>query len=192
MMMISPITSWAGAVAGGGTKGITLTAPTLKDPGASKAFPTSPALFSTTVHPVLKEYCARCHTSSAAAAQSPYFASNDVDEAYAAVKVKMNLDQPAQSRLVLRLRNEFHNCWSDCAANATEMETAIGALASQVAKIDWTLNGDPAAFVESIQQRFDPAKMAAIGAQTPEEVEAFAEALRRRAAAPPPIDRPRP
>jgi hypothetical protein len=33
--------------------------------------------------------------------------------------------------------------------------------------------------------------MAPIGAQTPEEVEAFAEALRRRAAAPPPIDRPR-
>jgi hypothetical protein len=126
------ITSWAGVSAGGGTKGIALTAPTIKDPGASKAFPASPALFSTTVHPVLEEYCARCHTSSAAAAQSPYFASNDVDEAYAAAKVKMNLDQPEQSRLVLRLRNEFHNCWSDCAANATEMETAIRALASQV------------------------------------------------------------
>ena len=43
-------------------------------------------------------------------------------------RVKINLDQPAQSRLVLRLRNEFHNCWSDCAANAAEMEAAIAAL----------------------------------------------------------------
>jgi hypothetical protein len=78
------------------------------------------------------------------------------------------------------------------AANVNALNTDSSALASQVAKIDWTLTGDPAAFVESIQQRFDPAKMAPIGAQTPDEVEAFAEALRRRAAAPPPIDRPRP
>ncbi|MNN84923.1 hypothetical protein D3C81_2021360 [compost metagenome] len=61
-----------------------------------------------------------------------------------------------------------------------------------MAGIDWTMDSDPATFVESIQQRFDPARMAPIGAQTPQEVEAFAEALRRRAAAPPPIDRPRP
>jgi hypothetical protein len=44
----------------------------------------------------------------------------------------MNLDQPAMSRLVLRLRTEFHNCWSDCAANANEMEAAIQAFADQV------------------------------------------------------------
>ncbi|MFK0299648.1 hypothetical protein ACIQTU_10580 [Brevundimonas sp. NPDC090276] len=78
------------------------------------------------------------------------------------------------------------------AANVQTLNADSGALASQVAGIDWTLDSDPAAFVASIQRRFDPAKMAAIGAQTPEEVEAFAEALRRRAAAPPPIDRQRP
>lgn len=78
------------------------------------------------------------------------------------------------------------------ATNVQALNADSGALASQVADIDWTLDSDPAAFVASIQQRFDPARMAPIGAQTPEEVEAFAEALRRRAAAPPPIDRPRP
>ena len=78
------------------------------------------------------------------------------------------------------------------AANVQGLNTTSGALATQVAGIDWTLSSDPAAFVESIQQRFDPARMAPIGAQTPEEVEALAERLRRRAAAPPPIDRPRP
>jgi hypothetical protein len=125
------ITAWAGASAGG-TQGVELKAPVLREPGAGKAFPASPVLFSTTVHPLLEQHCSRCHTSTAAAAQSPYFASADVDEAYAAAKVKINLDQPALSRLVVRLRNEFHNCWSDCASDATTMENAIVAFANQV------------------------------------------------------------
>ena len=78
------------------------------------------------------------------------------------------------------------------ATNLDALNAASGGLASQVARIDWTLSGDPAVFVESVSRRFDPARMAPIGAQTPDEVEAFAEALRRRAAAPAPIDRPRP
>ncbi|MNK09684.1 hypothetical protein D3C87_276530 [compost metagenome] len=78
------------------------------------------------------------------------------------------------------------------AAAVGTLNADSGALATQVAGIDWTLDSDPAAFVESISRRFDPARMAPIGAQTPDEVEAFAESLRRRAAAPPPIDRPRP
>ncbi|WEK59463.1 MAG: hypothetical protein P0Y52_08130 [Candidatus Brevundimonas phytovorans] len=81
---------------------------------------------------------------------------------------------------------------SQVAAHVGTLNTESGALATQVAGIDWTLESDPAAFVESISRRFDPARMAPIGAQTPDEVEAFAESLRRRAAAPPPIDRPRP
>jgi hypothetical protein len=126
------IQNWAGAVSGGGVKGITLKAPVIKDPGASKSFPSSPALFASTVYPVVRQYCARCHTPTAAAAQSPFFASSDLDEAYAAARLKINLDQPGESRLVLRLRNEFHNCWSECGANATEMEAAIRGFAGQV------------------------------------------------------------
>jgi hypothetical protein len=78
------------------------------------------------------------------------------------------------------------------AANVNALSASNSMLATQVAAIDWTMDSDPAAFVESINRRFDPARMAPIGAQTPEEVEALAERLRRRAAAPPPIDRPRP
>jgi hypothetical protein len=126
------ITAWAGATAGGGVQGVVLKAPVIRDPGASKAYPASPALFASTVHPLLEQYCSRCHVSTAAAAQSPYFASSDVDEAYAAAKVKINLDQPALSRLVVRLRQEFHNCWSDCAANADTMQAAVTAFADQV------------------------------------------------------------
>src|SRR5512137_1513784 len=126
------IQNWAGAVSGGGVKGITLKAPVIKDPGASKSFPSSPALFASTVYPVVEQYCSRCHTSTSASSQSPFFASGDVDEAYAAARTKINLDQPALSRLVVRLRTEFHNCWSDCASNANTMEAAVQAFADQV------------------------------------------------------------
>ena len=134
------ISNWAGAT-GASAAGVELKPPALRDPGASKSFPEAPALFASTVHPVLEEYCSRCHTSSAANAQSPFFASADVAEAYAAAKVKINLDQPETSRLVVRLRSEFHNCWSDCAANATEMEAAIRAFADAIplTEIDPTL-----------------------------------------------------
>jgi hypothetical protein len=125
------ISNWAGTSAVGGG-GVELEAPPIKDAGASKQFPDNPTLFSTTVYPLLEQYCSRCHSPAAATAQSPYFASGDLDEAYAAVRVKINLDQPDLSRLVLRLRNEFHNCWSDCAANANTMEAAIQSFADGV------------------------------------------------------------
>ena len=126
------IGSWAGAAAGGAST-VELKAPPLRDPGASKGFPADAGLFATTVYPLLDEYCSRCHAPSSASAQSPYFASSDVNEAYAAARVKINLDQPELSRFVVRLRNEFHNCWDDCASNSTELENAIRAFAGAVA-----------------------------------------------------------
>ena len=125
------ISNWAGATAGG-SAGVELKAPPIRDPGASRSFPAAPDLFASTVHPLLEEYCSRCHAPSAANSQSPFFASSDLNEAYAAARVKINLDQPALSRLVARLRTEFHNCWSDCAANSNEMEAAITAFAASI------------------------------------------------------------
>lgn len=126
------ITAWAGGVEGDGSRQIQLTAPPIKDAGASKNLPEDSSQFASTVYPLLTKYCARCHAQSAATPQSPYFASSDVSFAYTSVKPKIDLDTPANSRLVLRLRNEFHNCWSDCASNAAEMETAITTLANGV------------------------------------------------------------
>ena len=100
-LMTAWIAAWAGAAAGG-TATVELKAPPLRDAGASKSFPTAPDLFATTVHPVVKEYCARCHAPSAANSQSPFFASADVNEAYAAARVKINLDSPEASRLVIQ------------------------------------------------------------------------------------------
>jgi hypothetical protein len=135
------IRNWAGASATGG-KQIELQAPTIKEVGASKTFPLSSADFASTVYPVLhdttKGNCVRCHASTAGNPISPFFASNDIDEAYAAAKAKINLDTPANSRFVVRLRDEFHNCWApnggaaDCAASATIMQNAIQAFANSI------------------------------------------------------------
>jgi Concanavalin A-like lectin/glucanases superfamily len=118
------IRNWAGQTMGG-TRGAPLQPPPLKDVGASKSFPASSALFASTVHPLLDQYCARCHSSGAITPQSPFFAESDFDVAYAAVRAKINLDTPAQSRLVVRLRDEFHNCWTDCGTAANLMQAAI-------------------------------------------------------------------
>ncbi|HEU4627217.1 MAG TPA: LamG domain-containing protein [Steroidobacteraceae bacterium] len=135
------IRNWAGASATGG-KQIELQEPSIKEVGASKTFPESSASFASTVYPVLhdanKGNCVRCHSSTAGNPISPFFASNDVDEAYAAAKAKINLDLPQNSRFVVRLRDEFHNCWApngggtDCAASATVMQNAIQAFANSI------------------------------------------------------------
>jgi len=130
-IITSYITAWAGATAGS-SNSITLEAPPIKDPGASRNFPSDPSLFGSTIHPLLMAHCVNCHTDTAATPIAPFFANSDVAAAYEAAKAKIDLDTPSNSRFVLRLRNEFHNCWSDCSANATEMETAIASFANQI------------------------------------------------------------
>ncbi len=125
------ISAWAGGTAGAGNL-IQLTAPPIKEPGNSKNFPGDTSLFASTVHPVLNLYCVNCHTSSATIPQSPYFAAEDLNVAYAAAQVKMDLETPQNSRLVIRLRNEFHNCWSNCSDNADTMEQAISQFANNI------------------------------------------------------------
>lgn len=135
-IMTTWIENWVGNTAGGGRE-IVLTPPISQDPGASKNFPddpfaNSPNSFAETVYPVVAEYCSNCHSSESANPQQPYFADPDVPTAYDAAKPKMNLDTPANSRLVIRLRSEFHNCWDNCLANAQEMEDAITAFANGI------------------------------------------------------------
>ena len=131
-LMTTWITNWAGDLVAGGGRTIDLEAPVVKDPGSSRNFPVDSGLFATTVHPVLTTYCSDCHTTSAANAQSPFMAESDLATAYDAAKPRIKLDDPGDSRLVLRLSEEFHNCWSDCGANAAEMQAAIQAMADNI------------------------------------------------------------
>jgi Concanavalin A-like lectin/glucanases superfamily len=126
------IRNWAGSVAGGGTQ-IQLLAPNDINVGSSKSFPDAAtdngaASFQNTIWQLVRNQgnCARCHSPNAATPQSPFFASSDVNEAYAAARSKIDLDNPANSRFVLRLGEEFHNCWTtSCANDAATMLARI-------------------------------------------------------------------
>jgi hypothetical protein len=111
---------------------IQLAAPVAKDPGANKNFPGNTQLFADTVYPILETYCSNCHTNSATIPISPYFASSDIDEAYAASKSRINLDTPANARFVGKVRDEFHNCWTDCSSNADDLISAIRTMADGI------------------------------------------------------------
>lgn len=78
--------------------------------------------FEKTVYPITRSYCISCHT-----AQEPMHAADDVKVAHDAVikGFKVNFANIPSSRMVLKLRELNHNCWSDCAENADEMEAAI-------------------------------------------------------------------
>lgn len=111
-------------------KGVTLSAPPIRDGKKSKKFPSDSSTFATLLHtPILSVHCSACH----AKIESPFFASNDVEASYLAAQQKMDLLTPDQSRLVLRLRDEGHRCWSgDCEADAQTMEDAITAFAAPI------------------------------------------------------------
>jgi hypothetical protein len=131
------VRNWAGSAAGGGGTQIQLMAPVDISVGESKTFPDSAAGFQSTIWQLVRNpaggNCLRCHAPTAATPQSPFFASADVNEAYAAARAKIDLDNPARSRLVVRLREESHNCWtSSCATDATTMQTAIEAFANGI------------------------------------------------------------
>jgi hypothetical protein len=127
------IQSWVGTTSGGGTQ-IQLVAPPVKNVGSSRRFdPNVVPPGYTNVHNLLTQYCANCHTTTAATSQSPYFAVSNISESFKAAIPKMNLDDPINSRFVIRLGRESHNCWSNCAANAEEMRAAIASMQADIA-----------------------------------------------------------
>jgi len=142
------IENWAAGTSSSGRE-IQLVAPTARAPGSTKSFPAlySDTTFETTVYPLLRANCIGCHINTSATSQTPFFASDDVAEAYDAVKSKINLNDPepvdqasrdaATSRLVVRLRDEFHNCWTEsnaaaCGQDAETMQNAIFALSGSI------------------------------------------------------------
>jgi hypothetical protein len=74
------------------------------------------------------------------------------------------------------------------AAAAERLDEAQVALATQTAAIDWTLEA-PEAFAAATRARVDASRAAPVTEQTAATIEAFAESLRERGRAPPPIAR---
>lgn len=79
--------------------------------------------FRQSVYSITKVRCVNCHGAS----QTPLHASSDINTAYDAVmnNAKVDFSNPANSRLYLKLKNENHNCWNNCASNASEMLAQI-------------------------------------------------------------------
>jgi len=135
---------------------ITLTAPEQRPPGEAKSFPadsttagTNGFSFADTVYPLLTgtnpiiadNNCQFCHEESQPSLpQAPFFASFDLDSAYAAARSKMNIDKPQSSRFVQRLEQQ-HNCWSDCSSDVATMTDAIKRFADGIeeTEVDITL-----------------------------------------------------
>ncbi|WP_198683170.1 LamG domain-containing protein [Peristeroidobacter agariperforans] len=126
------ITAWVGATGTGG-KQITLLEPELVNPTSGKRLPAvRPANFNG-VYALLNQHCSGCHQSNSATAQQPFFAADNIDEAYLAAIPKINLNAPEQSRFVVRLFPERHNCWTDdCETDAQTMLEQIQILAAGI------------------------------------------------------------
>jgi len=135
------LTTWISNWASGGTGSavgtqIPLTAPPEQTVGATKVFPADPTLFSTTVYPVVEQYCSRCHSDTASTPQSPYFASSNLALAYSYAQPEISLNTPSSSTFYIRLAQQSHNCWGNpvnCPASAAVMLAAIQAFANGIA-----------------------------------------------------------
>jgi len=117
-----------------------------KIPGDTRTLPAtatsgSPSFETAVYNPVMRPQCMECHRENAdqgTPPQSPFFASDDVNSAYEAAKTKMNLDDPASSRVVQRLM-QGHNCFNpnnnvdtSCQDSAAVMQAAIASFAAGI------------------------------------------------------------
>ena len=78
--------------------------------------------FSGSVYQLTRTHCIACHTTT-----QPVHASSNLAKAHDSVisQFKVNFANLPASRLVAKIRDENHNCWGDCAANAQEMLAAV-------------------------------------------------------------------
>ncbi|MBS0420523.1 MAG: LamG domain-containing protein [Proteobacteria bacterium] len=139
--MLTWIKAWIGNSATSSTA-VVLTPPTSTDVAGGKQFPTNETdggtnSFYNTVYQDLRPFCKGCHAPDAASPQTPYFAQVDVHAAYLAAQDKINLNSPDQSRFVVRLGAEHHNCWTvngpaDCAGSAADMLAKIKQFANAI------------------------------------------------------------
>ncbi|KPJ93142.1 MAG: hypothetical protein AMJ55_08675 [Gammaproteobacteria bacterium SG8_15] len=108
--------------------------PPVADPIVLETSAEQTQIFRTNLYePILRVYCSNCHSESAPQAQrqTPYFAQitnpdqpgvvlgADVDTAYAAIvdNRKIDINDPLNSRIYLRLAQDSHNCWNVCVNN---------------------------------------------------------------------------
>ncbi|KYF77398.1 hypothetical protein BE17_47280 [Sorangium cellulosum] len=94
---------------------------------------TSLDAFKTTVYPLLTANCSGCH-SSTGKAQAPMHSDVDPALAHEYALTRVNFKKPADSKLVVRMGIDRHNCFGrDCKDANTQMLNAVTAWANAVA-----------------------------------------------------------
>jgi len=88
------------------------------------AIPSAEA-FTQTVYPIFMQNCISCHGTDGNIA--PTIAHNDPLQAHLETlsNQKVNLSNPANSRVVVKLLSEFHFCWDICENDAAILQAAI-------------------------------------------------------------------
>jgi hypothetical protein len=85
--------------------------------------------FRTTVYAITSSACAACHSTAnrtGSGAQAPLHADVDVSLAHEYALTRVNLRDPAKSKLVERMGIDRHNCFAKtCAESAAQMTQAI-------------------------------------------------------------------
>ena len=93
--------------------------------------------FQATLYPLLRANCAGCHSTqntTGSGAQAPLHADADVNVAHEYALTRVNFRQPEDSKLVVRMGIDRHNCFGEtCAAAAAQMLQAITAWRDAVA-----------------------------------------------------------
>ncbi len=103
--------------------------------GGSAQYTPSEQAFELTLYPILQENCSVCHNSKGAQ-QEPMHSDANLATAHAAAITVADLNNPANSRFISRLRDDKHMCWGNCDTAAAEVQQAIE---------DWQalINGGP-------------------------------------------------
>lgn len=91
--------------------------------------------FQTTVYPLLRENCGYCHSSDSKA-QAPMHSDVNPVIAHEYALTRVNFRKPVDSKLVVRMAIDRHNCFRDtCKQSADEMLKAVQAWADAVAPL---------------------------------------------------------
>lgn len=84
------------------------------------------AAFESSTYPLLVKYCVTCHGGTGSS--PPPFANGNVDLAYKTITQKLLADKTdaARSRIVVKVAEEKHNCWSvNCGNDALELQKSV-------------------------------------------------------------------
>lgn len=91
------------------------------------------AAFETTLYPLLRDNCAKCH-SSQTEGQAPIHADGNVELAHEYALTRVNFRKPQDSKFVVRMGIDRHNCFGGgCSAANTQMLAAVNAWVDAIA-----------------------------------------------------------